>query len=47
MMSNTVWKGIFLVFLLFVGDPFITLKAQTGDNTPVTHVELAHNTSKT
>lgn len=42
MMSNTVWKGIFLVVLLFVGDPFITLKAQTG-----THVELAHNTPKT
>jgi len=42
MMSNTVWKGIFLVFLLFVGDPFLTLEAQT-----VTHVQLAHNTPKT
>jgi hypothetical protein len=46
-MSNAVWKGIFLIFLLFVGDPFFNLKAQTVDNTPVTHVELAHNTPKT
>jgi len=42
MMSKSVWKGIFLCVLLLVGDPFITLEAQT-----VTPVQLAHNTSKT
>jgi hypothetical protein len=47
MMSNAVWKGIFLVVVLFVGDPFFNLKAQTVDVTPVTHCELAHNTPKT
>jgi hypothetical protein len=41
-MSNAVWKGIFLVVLLFVGDPFLTLEAQT-----MPPAQLAHNTSKT
>jgi hypothetical protein len=45
-MFDNMWKGIFLVVLLLVGDPFVTLKAQTVDNTDVSPVELAHNTPK-
>ena len=45
-MFDNMWKGIFLVVLLIVGDPFVNLKAQTVDDTGVTLVKLAHNTPK-
>jgi hypothetical protein len=41
MMFNSMWKGIFLCVILLVGDPFITLKAETMNVTPD---KLAHNT---
>jgi len=47
MMYNTMWKGIFLCTILLVGDPFITLKAQTQNYTTVSDVEVAHTTTKT
>jgi len=46
MMFDNMWKGIFLVVLLIVGDPFVNLKAQTVNDTDVPPVELAHNTPK-
>jgi len=39
MMSDKVWKGIFLCAILLIGDPFVVLKAQQ-----VTPVQVAHNT---
>lgn len=42
MMFNSMWKGIFLCVILLVGDPFITLKAQTQNYAVVTPDELAH-----
>jgi hypothetical protein len=47
MMFNSMWKGIFLCVILLVGDPFITLKAETQSNANVTLVELAQYCSKT
>lgn len=46
-MCDTMWKGIFLCTILVVGDPFITLKAQTQNYATVPNVEVAHNTPKT
>ena len=45
-MFDSMWKGIFLCVILLVGDPFITLKAQTQNYATVSPVELAHNTPK-
>jgi hypothetical protein len=42
MMFNAMWKGIFLCVILLVGDPFVTLKAETQNYTAVTPDELAH-----
>lgn len=28
MMSDKVWKGVFLCLILLIGDPFVNLKAQ-------------------
>jgi len=44
MMFSIMWKAVFLCGILIVGDPFVTLKAQTQNYTPVTPVEVAHNT---
>ena len=41
MMFDSMWKGIFLCVILVVGDPFITLKAQTQNNVDVTPDEVA------
>ena len=38
MMSDKLWKGIFLCSILLIGDPFLNLKAQ-----PVPPVEVAHS----
>lgn len=46
MMFDNMWKGIFLVVLLIMGDPFVNLKAQTVSDADVPPVELAHNTPK-
>lgn len=42
MMSDKLWKGTFLCFILLIGDPFLNLKAQT-----VPPVKVAHNTPQT
>jgi hypothetical protein len=42
MMSDKLWKVVFLTTILLIGDPFVTLKAQD-----VPPVKLAHITTKT
>jgi len=42
MMSDKLWKGIFLCWILLIGDPYVNLKAQTAPP-----VKVAHNTSQT
>lgn len=38
MMSDKVMKVIFLTFILIVGDPFVTLKAQSVPPIKVSHI---------
>jgi len=42
MMSDKLWKGIFLCWILLIGDPYVNLKAQTAPP-----VKVVHNTSQT
>jgi hypothetical protein len=42
MMSDKLWKVILLTSILLIGDPFVTLKAQT-----VPPIKVAHDTPKT
>lgn len=42
MMSDKLWKVIFLTAILLIGDPFVVLKAQT-----VPPIQVAHTTPQT
>lgn len=40
-MFDSVFKGIFLCIIVFIGDPYVNLKAQSFNYTAVPLMELA------